>query len=74
MKLNRIIVGVSLIDAQIKQQEEEKKRRLERTMLGRVAALSPDSGSFPRNMQTINQQTRSDIVFMSGWSYNLLRF
>ena len=39
-----------------------------------VAALSPDSGSFPRNMQTINQQTRSDIVFMSGWSYNLLRF
>ncbi len=40
--LNRIIVGVSLIDAQIKQQEEEKKRCLERTMLGRVAALSPD--------------------------------
>ncbi len=39
-----------------------------------VAALSPDSGSFPRNMQTISQQTRSDIVFMSGWSYNLLRF
>ncbi len=39
---NRIIVGVSVIDAQMKQQEEEKKLRRERTSLSRVAALSPD--------------------------------
>ncbi len=39
---NRIIVGVSVIDAQMKQQEEEKKLRQERIALGRVAALSQD--------------------------------
>ncbi len=39
---NRIIVGVSVIDAQMKQQEEEEKLRRERILLSRVAALSPD--------------------------------
>ena len=39
---NRIIMGISMIDAQMKQQEEEKKLRQEKTSLGRIAALSPD--------------------------------
>ena len=39
---NKIIIGISMIDAQIKQQEEEKKLRQEKTSLGRIAALSPD--------------------------------
>ncbi len=39
---NRIIVGVSIIDAQMRQQEDEKKLRQERNALGRVAALSTD--------------------------------
>ncbi len=39
---NRIIVGVSIIDTQMKQQEEEKRLRRERVSLSRVAALSPD--------------------------------
>lgn len=37
---NRIIMGISIIDAQMKQQEEEKKLRQERISLGRIAALS----------------------------------
>ena len=39
---NRIIIGISMIDAQMKQQEEEKKLRQEKKSLGRIAALSPD--------------------------------
>ena len=38
---NRLILGVSIIDAHMKQQEEDKKLRLERISLGRIAALSP---------------------------------
>ncbi len=37
---NRLILGVSIIDAQMKQQEEEKKLRQERVLLGRIAALA----------------------------------
>lgn len=39
---NRIILGVSIIDSQMKQQEEEKRLRQEKAALGRIAALSPD--------------------------------
>lgn len=39
---NRIILGVSIIDSQMKQQEEEKKLRQEKVSLGRIAALSPN--------------------------------
>ncbi|MDO5702208.1 MAG: EAL domain-containing protein, partial [Lachnospiraceae bacterium] len=39
---NRIIVGISIIDAHMKQLEEEKKLRQEKVSLGRIAALSPD--------------------------------
>ena len=39
---NRIILGVSIIDAHMKQQEEAKKLRQERESLGRIAALSPE--------------------------------
>jgi hypothetical protein len=39
---NRIILGVSIIDSQMKQQEEAKRLRLERLSLGRIAALSPN--------------------------------
>ena len=39
---NRLIMGISMIDAQMKQQEEEKKLRQEKNSLGRIAALSPD--------------------------------
>ncbi len=39
---NRLILGVSIIDAQMKQQAEEKRIRQERTSLKRIAALSPD--------------------------------
>lgn len=37
---NRIILGISIVDAQMKQQEEEKKLRQEKIFLGRIAALS----------------------------------
>ena len=39
---NRIILGISVIDAHMKQLEEEKKLRQEKASLGRIAALSPD--------------------------------
>ncbi|MGX8699684.1 MAG: hypothetical protein ACSW8F_07100, partial [bacterium] len=39
---NRLILGISVVDAQMKQQEEEKKLRQEKIALGRIAALSPD--------------------------------
>ena len=39
---NRIILGVSIIDAQMKQLEEENKLRQEKISLGRIAALSPE--------------------------------
>jgi len=39
---NRIILGISIIDAQMKQWEEEKKLRQERLSLGRIASLAPD--------------------------------
>ena len=39
---NRIILGVSIIDAHMKQQEEQKRLRQEKMSLGRIAALSPD--------------------------------
>lgn len=39
---NRIILGISVIDAQMKQQEEAKKLQSEKISLGRIAALSPD--------------------------------
>ncbi len=39
---NRLILGVSIIDAHMKQLEEERKLRQERISLGRIAALSPD--------------------------------
>ena len=37
---SRIILGISIIDAQMKQQEEEKRLRQEKISLGRIAALS----------------------------------
>lgn len=37
---NRLILGISIIDAQMKQQEEEKKLHQERVSLGRIAALA----------------------------------
>ena len=37
---NRIILGISIIDAQMKQMEEEQRLRQERIALGRIAALS----------------------------------
>ena len=39
---NRIIIGISNIDAQMKQQAEEKKLLQERLTFGRIAALSPN--------------------------------
>ena len=39
---NRLILGVSIIDAYMKQREAQKKLRQERLSLGRIAALSPD--------------------------------
>ena len=39
---NRLILGVSIIDAHMKQQEEAKRLRQEKVALGRIAALSPD--------------------------------
>ncbi|MBQ7372708.1 MAG: hypothetical protein IJW67_12670, partial [Blautia sp.] len=39
---NRLILGISIIDAHMKQLEEEKKLRQEKESLGRIAALSPD--------------------------------
>lgn len=38
---NRLILGVSIIDAHMKRLEEDKKLRQERIALGRIAALSP---------------------------------
>ena len=39
---NKIILGISIIDSQMKQQEEAKRLRQEKTALGRIAALSPN--------------------------------
>ena len=39
---NRLILGVSIIDSHMKQLEEERRMKQERTALGRIAALSPD--------------------------------
>ena len=39
---SRIIAGISVIDSQMKQLEEEKKLRQERLLLGRISALSPE--------------------------------
>ena len=39
---NRLILGVSIVDAHMKQQEEEKRLRQEKISLGRIAALSPN--------------------------------
>ena len=39
---NRIILGISIIDAQMKQQEADSVMRQERISFGRIAALSPD--------------------------------
>ena len=39
---NRIILGISNVDAQMKQQEEQKKLRQDKLALGRIAALSPN--------------------------------
>ncbi|MBQ3295061.1 MAG: EAL domain-containing protein [Erysipelotrichaceae bacterium] len=39
---NRLILGVSIIDAHMKQLEVERNLRQERISLGRIAALSPD--------------------------------
>ena len=38
---NRLIMGVSIVDAHMKQLEEEKKLRLEKASLARIAALAP---------------------------------
>ena len=39
---DHIIIGVSIIDAERKMQEEENRRRQERAALERIAALAPD--------------------------------
>ena len=39
---NRLILGVSIIDAHMKQLEEERRTKQERLALGRIAALSPN--------------------------------
>lgn len=39
---NKIILGISIIDSQMKQQEEAKRLRQEKASLGRIAALSPN--------------------------------
>ena len=39
---NRIIMGVSIIDSQMRQKEEYEKAKLERVTLGRIAALAGD--------------------------------
>ena len=39
---NKIILGISIIDSQMKQQEEGRKLLQERNTLARIAALSPD--------------------------------
>lgn len=39
---NRIILGISIIDAHMKEQEEAKKLQQERASLGRIATLSPN--------------------------------
>ena len=39
---NRIIMGISIVDAQMKQLEEEKRLRKEKASLGRIASLAPD--------------------------------
>ena len=39
---NKIILGISIIDSRMKEQEEAKRLRQEKTALNRIAALSPD--------------------------------
>ena len=42
MQGNHLIMGISIIDAQMKQQEEAERLQQEKIALGRLAALSPD--------------------------------
>ncbi len=67
---NRIIIGISNIDAQMKQQEEQKRIRRELDMLSRLMALSEDYLS----LYTVNPETGSYIEFNATDEYQSLGF
>ena len=62
---NRIILGISIIDDQMKQQEEEKRLRRERTSLARIAALSANYIVLRRG--SIPSSTRPASMPGSAW-------
>ena len=80
---NRIIMGISIIDAQIKQQQEEEKVRRQNLLFGRIAALSgryyamylvdPDTGLYSEynvttNCNDLGFDKRGENFFIKGRS------
>jgi hypothetical protein len=65
---NRIILGVSIIDQQMKQQEEAKKLRQEKILLGRIAALAGDHIA----LYLIDPETERYIEYSSSNEYEQL--
>ena len=80
---NRIIMGISIIDAQIKHQQEEEKVRRQNLLFGRIAALSgryyamylvdPDTGLYSEYSVTTNYNDlgfdkRGENFFIKGRS------
>ena len=65
---NRIILGVSIIDAQMKQREEAKQLRQERIALGRIAALA---GNYIA-LYVVDPVTEHFVEFSSSEEYSRL--
>ena len=62
---NRIILGISNIDAQMRLQEEDRKLRQEKTALGRIAALA---GSYIA-LYLVDPETEHFIEYSSSKEY-----
>ena len=58
-EINHIIIGISIIDTQMKKQEEERRNQQERITLGRIAALSANYIV----LYTVNLETGSYIQY-----------
>ena len=67
---NRIILGISIIDAQMRQQEEEKRLRQEKTSLGRIAALAPNFTA----VYVVDAETERFFEYTASGEYAALGF
>lgn len=65
---HRIILGISIIDAHMRQQEEEKRLRQETITLGRIAALS---GNYI-NLYIVDPETEQFVMYSASKEYGRL--